>query len=401
MNVYSRACVLVTAFFLIGVVGHVKAQDRNLTREEIAGQLNALTTAVPFLMITPDSRSAAMGDVGVAISPDANSIHWNASKLVFSDIKSGFGISYAPWLRNIVPDVHLSYITGYSKISDNSAVGGSFRWFSLGQINFTDVTGDPTGSFEPNEFAIDGFYATKLSEDMSLAVSLRFIYSNLLGTRMFDGMSTNPGLAGAGDVSWYYKRNWGNSRNAPLSYAFGAAFTNLGSKITYTTSQKADFIPMNLRVGTSWNYKIDEFNEVSFSLDLNKLMVPTQPVYDINNPDSIIFGKNPKVPVLQGAYQSFFDAPGGFREELSELMISAGVEYWYAKQFALRGGYFHEAENKGGRKYFTVGAGFKMDLMSIDAAYLVPVLRSHPLQNQLRFSLLFDIDYFKSKGEVN
>jgi hypothetical protein len=305
-----------------------------------------ITTAVPFLTISPDSRAAGMGDVGVATSPDANSIHWNASKLAFAEKPNGFGISYAPWLRAIVPDVHLSYLSGYSKISQNSVVGGSFRYFSLGQINFTDVTGQDIGNFEPNEFAVDGFYATKLSDNMSLAVSLRFIYSNLTGTRTFNGISASPGMAGAGDISWYYK-NKIRKASMPTSYAVGAAITNLGSKITYTNSQEADFIPMNLRVGTSWTFDFDEFNSFTLSADLNKYLVPSQPVYDENNSDSIVRGMNPNVPVIQGAYQSFFDAPGGYREELNEIMISVGLEYWYAKQFALRAGYFHEAETKG------------------------------------------------------
>lgn len=384
----------VAAIMFIGLNSvHVDAQ--NLTTSEIVGQQNVITTAVPFLTISPDSRAAGMGDVGVATSPDANSIHWNASKLAFAEKPSGFGISYAPWLRAIVPDVHLSYLSGYSKISQNSVVGGSFRYFSLGQINFTDVTGQDIGNFEPNEFAVDGFYATKLSDNMSLAVSLRFIYSNLTGTRTFNGISASPGMAGAGDISWYYK-NKIRKASMPTSYAIGAAITNLGSKITYTNSQEADFIPMNLRVGTSWTFDFDEFNSFTLSADLNKYLVPSQPVYDENNSDSIVRGMNPNVPVIQGAYQSFFDAPGGYREELNEIMISFGLEYWYAKQFALRAGYFHEAETKGARKYLTFGLGFRYNVVGIDAAFLAPIARSHPLQNQMRFSILLDLEAFQS-----
>lgn len=384
----------VAAIMFIGLNSvHVDAQ--NLTTSEIVGQQNVITTAVPFLTISPDSRAAGMGDVGVATSPDANSIHWNASKLAFAEKPSGFGISYAPWLRAIVPDVHLSYLSGYSKITKNSVVGGSFRYFSLGQINFTDVTGQDIGNFEPNEFAVDGFYATKLSDNMSLAVSLRFIYSNLTGTRIFNGISASPGMAGAGDISWYYK-NKIRKASMPTSYAIGAAITNLGSKITYTNSQEADFIPMNLRVGTSWTFDFDEFNSFTLSADLNKYLVPSQPVYDENNSDSIVRGMNPNVPVIQGAYQSFFDAPGGYREELNEIMISFGLEYWYAKQFALRAGYFHEAETKGARKYLTFGLGFRYNVVGIDAAFLAPIARSHPLQNQMRFSILLDLEAFQS-----
>ncbi|MCK9480467.1 MAG: type IX secretion system outer membrane channel protein PorV [Bacteroidia bacterium] len=366
-----------------------------VTKNQLAGQQNVITTAVPFLTITPDSRSGAMGDAGVAISPDANSIHWNASKLAFVEKPIGFGISYAPWLRHIVPDVQLSYLSGFSRINQNSTVGGSFRYFSLGNINFTDITGNPMGSFEPNEFAIDGFYATKLSDKMSLAVTLRFIYSNLVGTRTGSGTSASPGIAGSGDVSWYYKDKLKKSKT-PTEYAFGVAITNLGSKITYTNAQEADFIPMNLRLGTAWTFNIDEFNSFMATCDFNKLLVPTPNYRSPTNPDSII-GRDPRVPVLQGAFQSFFDAPGGFKEELNEITISLGAEYWYAKTFALRMGYFHEANTKGQRKYISFGMGLRYNVIGIDAAYLAPFQRSHPLQNQLRFSLLLDMEAF-SKG---
>lgn len=367
-----------------------------LTVSQLAGQQNVITTAVPFLTITPDSRSAAMGDAGVAITPDANSIHWNASKLAFVKKPVGFGISYAPWLRHIVPDVQLSYISGYAKISENSTVGGSFRYFSLGNINFTDITGNPMGSFEPNEFAMDGFYATKLSDKMSLAVSLRFIYSNLVGTRTGSGTSASPGIAGAGDISWYYKDKLKKSKT-PTEYAFGVAITNLGSKITYTNAQEVDFIPMNLRLGTAWTFNIDEFNSFTATCDFNKLLVPTPAYKSKTNPDSIIYGRDPRVPILQGAFQSFYDAPGGFKEEMNEITVSLGAEYWYAKTFALRAGYFHESDTKGQRKYLTFGIGLRYNVVGIDAAYLAPFQRSHPLQNQMRFSLLLDLDAF-AKG---
>ena len=399
----------ISLFLGISFLIHSNIQGQ-ISRSQLAGQQNVITSAVPFLTITPDSRSAGMGDAGVAISPDANSVHWNPSKLVFAEKPTGFAINYAPWLRSIVPDVHLSYLSGYSRINKNSVVGGSFRYFSLGNILFTDFQGNSTGNFEPNELAFDGFYATKLSDKMSLAVSLRFIYSNLTGTRTFNGTSTRPGIAGAGDVSWFYKDKLKKAKT-PTSYAFGAAITNLGSKITYTVGENADFIPMNLRLGTAWTFDIDEFNSVTIAVDANKLLVPTRPLYlkSISNPAQDSFlnnervierGMDPNVPVLQGAMQSFYDAPGGFQEEMKEIMYSVGIEYWYDKVLALRTGYFHEADTKGMRKYLTFGAGIRYNVIGVDVAFLAPIQRSHPLQNQLRFSLLLDLAAFSDAGKL-
>lgn len=392
VNSFSKLGIVTLGFALIS--GPIL--NAQISTDELAGQQNVITTAVPFLTIAPDSRSAGMGDVGVATDPDVNATHWNAAKLAFAEKPTGFGLSYAPWLRAIVPDVHLSYLSGYARISDNSVVGGSFRYFSLGQINFTNQIGDPEGNFEPNEFAVDGFYATQLNENNSLAVSLRFIYSNLMGTRTFNGMSTSPGIAGSGDVSWFYK-NKIRKASTPTRYAIGAAITNLGSKITYTNSQDADFIPINLRVGTAWTFDFDEFNSLTLAFDANKLLTPTPPVYDING--DIAAGMDPDVPVLQGVFQSFYDAPGGFQEEMKEIMLGFGLEYWYDKTFALRAGYFNEAETKGARKFFTFGFGLRYNVLGIDAAYLAPLMRTHPLQNQLRFSLLFDLDAFRTPEE--
>lgn len=393
----TKTSSYITVAILISTFGFSSLHAQVTNPSQTAGQQNVITTAVPFLTITPDSRAAGMGDVGVATTPDANSIHWNASKLAFTEKNNGFSLNYAPWLRAIVPDVHHSYLSGFARINKRSVVGGSFRYFSLGNINFTDITGNPQGSFEPNEFAVDGFYATQLSDKMSLAVSLRFIYSNLVGTRTGSGTSANPGAAGAGDISWYYKDKLKKSKT-PTEYSFGVAFTNLGSKITYTGAQDADFIPMNLRIGTAWTFHVDDFNSFTVAADINKLLVPTRPIKDGN--DSILLGRDDRVPVLQGAFQSFYDAPNGFREEMQEIMIGLGLEYWYAKTFALRAGYFHEAENKGARKYLTFGLGLRYNVIGIDAAFLAPIQRSHPLQNQLRFSLLLDLAAFSDEVEA-
>jgi hypothetical protein len=374
-----------------------------ISKTQLAGQQNVVTTMVPFLTITPDSRSAGMADAGVAISPDANSIHWNMSKLAFAEKKSGMGISYAPWLRSLVPDVQFSYLSGYNKVGKNGVISGSFRYFSLGNINFTDFQGDPIGSFNPFEFALDAGYATRLSDNFSVGVALRFIRSNIAGVRQLNGISTRPGVSGAGDINVYYQDNIEiKGKDAKLS--FGANLQNIGSKMTYTNREQRDFIPMNLKIGGALDYEIDEYNRVVFALDVNKLMVPTRPYYLKNskggdsvdqNGTRVFVGGDPNVPVIQGLFQSFSDAPGGFREELKEYNVSLGMEYWYNKRFAARAGYFHEPTTKGNRKYLTFGFGVRYRVLGIDAAYLVPFQQRHPLANQLRFSLLFDFAAFK------
>jgi hypothetical protein len=384
--------------------GVTRAQQ-NISSKDLAGQQNVVTTMVPFLTITPDSRSGGMGDVGVAISPDANSIHWNMSKLSFAEKKSGLGISYAPWLRSLVPDVQFSYLSAYNKVGKNGVLAGSFRYFSLGNINFTDFQGDPLGSFNPNEFALDGGYATRLSENFSVGVVLRFIRSNIAGVRQLNGISTRPGIAGAGDINLYYTKKT-EIQDKPANVSFGVNFQNIGSKMTYTNREQRDFIPMNLKFGGALDYEIDEYNRVVFAADVNKLLVPTRPYYVRNwqggdsldmNGNRVILGGDPNVPVIQGLFQSFSDAPGGFREELREYNWSIGLEYWYNKKFAARAGYFNEPATKGNRKYLTFGFGVRYKVIGIDAAYLVPFQQRHPLANQLRFSMLFDFAAFSDK----
>lgn len=396
MNLHRFTALLVSGLSATQLLAQI-------SKTQLAGQQNVVTTMVPFLTITPDSRSAGMADAGVAISPDANSIHWNMSKLAFAEKKSGMGISYAPWLRSLVPDVQFSYLSGYNKVGKNGVISGSFRYFSLGNINFTDFQGDPIGSFNPNEFALDAGYATRLSDNFSVGVALRFIRSNIAGVRQLNGISTRPGVSGAGDINVYYQDNIEiKGKDAKLS--FGANLQNIGSKMTYTNREQRDFIPMNLKIGGALDYEIDEYNRVVFALDVNKLMVPTRPYYLKNskggdsvdqNGTRVFVGGDPNVPVIQGLFQSFSDAPGGFREELKEYNVSLGMEYWYNKRFAARAGYFHEPTTKGNRKYLTFGFGVRYRVLGIDAAYLVPFQQRHPLANQLRFSLLFDFAAFK------
>jgi len=386
---------LFTAIFSIGTLS-VFAQGGLQSKESLLGQRNVITTAAPFLLISPDSRGAAMGDLGVATSADANSIHWNASKLAFIEGDAGISLSAAPWLRQLVPDVWFYYMSGYKKIDKQSTVAMSLRYFTLGDIQFTDNNANSNGNYEPKEFALDGAYARKLSDNLSLGIALRFIFSDLArGQVGTSGAEIKAGIAGAGDVSATYKNDM-KIGGRDFDYSIGGNISNIGNKITYTTEANRDFIPVNLRLGTFWNTQIDEYNEIGFGVDFNKLLVPTpQYTYDsLGNIDGRVIDDG---PLIQGMLSSLGDAPGGFREELKEFTYSIGLEYWYAKQFALRAGYFHEAETKGARQYATFGAGLKYKVFQIDAAYLQPFTRRHPLQNTIRFSLLFDIDAFKQQ----
>lgn len=357
-------------------------------------------TVVPFLTIAPDSRAGAMGDAGVATSPDCYSMHWNPAKFAFIDGKGGFGISYAPWLRTLVPDINIAYLAGYGRIDTKQVISASLLYSSLGDIQFTDEFGTIVRNFKPNEFAVDAGYSRLFSEYLSGGIAFRFIYSNLTGGSFAGGTATKPGISWAADISAYYHRKTEiMSKNAIL--AFGLNFSNIGSKMSYTDSKAPDFIPMNLRLGASGTIDLDSYNSITLTIDLNKLLVPTRPKYDLNVKDSIISGKNPNVSVPVAIFQSFYDAPGGFKEELHEITYSFGAEYWYNKQFALRCGYFLENETKGNRKYFTAGAGFKMNIFSLDFSYLMPLAQNHPLARTLRFSLSFDLNSIKKATKVN
>jgi hypothetical protein len=380
----------------------VKAQTP-INNSTISGQLNTVTTSVPFLGIAPDSRSAALGEAGVAISPDVNSVYWNMSKLVFAEKDNGFSLSYAPWLRKIVNDMHHSYLSGYSKVGDRFAIGGSFRYFSLGNIAYTDNFGNSLGNSTPNEFALDAGISTALSKKMSIGVTLRYINSNLV-PRSFTSANVRPGRSGAGDISWFYQTKLKNSKmkkyNSKL--ALGANISNIGAKITYTDNTARDFIPTNLRIGGALNMDIDEYNSIMFTTDINKLLVPTNPqvIRDTATGQLIIVkGKNPDVGTIAGMLQSFSDAPDGFSEELKEYNLSFGFEWWYQKQFAARIGYFHENELKGDRQFLTLGLGIRYNVFGLDVTYVAPTNgNQHPLSNQLRFSLLFDMASLSGKG---
>jgi len=364
--------------FFIAVSGTVKLFSQ---------ELNAIQTVVPFLTIAPDSRAGAMGDAGVATTPDVYSMHWNPAKLAFIDGKGGVGISYSPWLRNLVPDINIAYLTGYYRIDDKQVASASLLYSSLGDVPFTNDFGDLERTFNPNELAFDLGYSRKFAEKFSGGIAFRFIYSNLTGGAFAGGAATKPGISFAADISGYYRSDVDLfSKDGEI--AFGLNFSNIGSKMSYSDAQTNDFIPMIFRVGTSATVEFDNYNKLTLTLDLNKLLVPTPPIY--NTDMEIIDGKDPNVSVPIAIFQSFYDAPGGFREEMREITYSLGTEYWYNNQFAIRGGYFHENETKGNRKYFTTGAGFKLKGFTIDFSYLMPLAQNHPLARTLRFSLSFD-----------
>lgn len=346
---------------------------------------NAIVTAGPFLRIVPDARSAAMGDVGVALSPDANSLHFNASKLVFAEKATGVAVTYTPWLRALnVPDVYLAYLSAYSQLNEDGAIGFGLRYFSLGDIAFTDENGMPLGNGRPNEFELNFTYARKLAERFSAGIGVKYIYSNLANGQEVGGEQISAGTGFAADISFTYQTPI-SLPNKTSQLRAGLAMTNLGSKITYTNSVEADWIPSNLGLGVAWEIDLNEYNQLTFTTDLNKLMVPTSNPLDTD-------GDAKDKGTIAGILGSFGDAPDGFSEELRELMWSFGVEYWYDQQLALRMGYFNEHSTKGNRKYFTAGLGIKYQVFGLNISYLIPTTNQRsPLDNTLRFSMLFDL----------
>ena len=345
---------------------------------QLVGQQRAITTAVPFVGITPDARHAALGDAGVATSPDANAAYWNAGKLVFiTDQKYGGSFSYTPWLGKIVNDMWISSLSGFYKINREQAVAVSLKYFDLGEISFRGYQNEPLGDFNPKEAAFDATYSRMLTDNFGIGLSARYIFSNLTGA--FTGSDAQAGNSVAADIGVFYTKPLQGTRNSTLS--LGGQISNIGAKISYTDNNNKDFLPTNLRLGGAYTTELDVYNNLTFVLDFNKLMVPSPNA----NRDT--------VSLLSGMFGSFSDAPGGFKEELQEFMISAGVEYWYRSIFAARLGYFNEHVDKGNRKYLTAGVGFRKNNFGIDVAYVVPTnQREHPLAETLRFTLLMHIN---------
>lgn len=396
--------LVLSALFALPFLASAQNTNTNtiLSNSEYASQLNTITTSVPFLMIAPDARGGAMGDVGVSSSADANSMHWNPAKYAFIEKDFGAAVSYSPWLRGLVTDINLAYLGGYKRINERQVVAASLLYFSLGNINFTNDQGDDMGSYKPNEFAVDVCYAYKFTDNFSGGVALRYIYSNLTGGAYVGGAASKAGQTAAADVSIMYNKPFEIS-DQKANFGFGMNISNIGAKISYTENLDRDFIPINLRLGPSLLYNFDKSNSLALMVDLNKLLVPTTPVYsdslDPNGNFVIIKGKDPNVSVVTGMVQSFYDAPGGFNEEIKEINVGIGLEYWYEKQFSVRAGYFNESSTKGARKYATLGAGLRYSVFGLDFAYLIPVQKQkNPLENTLRFTLLFDFDKVKGNS---
>lgn len=350
-------------------------------------QFNAITTAVPFLTITPDARSGALGDAGVALSTDANATFWNPAKLAFVEEKNGLSVSYSPWLQKLVSDVDLGYLSYFHNLDDRNTIGASLRYFSLGSISLVDANQADLGTYNPNELSLDVTFARKFGENFSLGTSIRYIHSNLLNGTFFSGQQTKAGNAIAADVSLYYKSDT-QQFGKDAQFAFGTNISNIGSKISYSDGGPKYFLPTNLKVGAANTWFLDDYNQLTVTLDVNKLLVPTPPIRNADG--TIAEGKDDNRSVVSGIFGSFSDAPGGASEEFKEINFGGGLEYWYNKQFALRTGYFYESPEKGNRKYLTLGAGFRYKFANIDFAYLVANQQSSPLANTLRFSLLFN-----------
>ncbi len=413
-----RQLIIIITLALVASM-HTTAQ--NLTDEEAAAavQLNTITTAVPFLLIAPDTRGGALGDAGVATSPDGNSLHWNMAKMAFLTDMSGarlksdrpdFGISlsYSPWLRNLVDDMSLAYLSGYKIINDKQAVSGALRFFDLGTITFTDINGSVIRDFKPIEFSFDVGFAQKLSEKLSGGFAARYIHSNLTGGIGVNGAGSKAGRSAAADVSIFYTNPDLSIGGKDARLNIGMNVSNIGAKIAYTETADRDFLPANLRLGAALSMYLDEYNELTFTSDFNKLLVPTNGVYatkdtGLYNEGDIVSGRESNVGVAAGIFGSFTDAPGTvlqdeddeyyvvegskFKEEINEINISLGLEYVYANQFAFRTGFFHEDPTKGNRQFITLGAGVKFQVFSIDMSYLISTRNQNPLANTLRFGL--------------
>jgi hypothetical protein len=397
---------------IIAVAGILLGLDAFAQTEANELQLNTITTAVPFLQITPDSRSGAMGDVGTALSPSSSSFFWNTSMLAFSEQDMEVSLSYSPWLQQIARDINLSHLAGYKRINERNVVGGSLRFFSLGEIVFTDETGAQTLVHVPYEMELLAGYSYKLNDKFALGLNGKFIYSNLTAGIIVAGAQSKAGLAGAADVSFSYFNDDVKLGAAGGSLAFGATLNNVGNKISYTELDDRDFLPTNLKLGSALTFDFDKYNVVTWAVDVSKLLVPTPPtMLNINGASTMVSGYDPNVGVVPGMLQSFYDAPGALtrdengdyienpdgtyqveggsklKEELTEIMIGTGVEYWYNNVFAARGGYFYENLNKGARQHLTFGIGLKYNMFGIDFSYLTSLRRNNPLQNTIRFTL--------------
>lgn len=387
-------------------------------------QLNTITTSMPFLAIIPESRGGAMGDCGTALSANSTSIFWNTAMLNFAEDDAEISISYTPWLRKLTNDISLSYLSGYKRLGQRQAITGSLRYFSLGQITYTTETAQKIRDDKPSEFEVAAGYAFKLSERQSIGVNGKFAYSNLTGGIPVAGTSTKAGIAGIADLSYVFRNDNVKVFGRKSIYALGVTVNNIGNKIAYSETSRRDFLPMNLKIGNAVTTKIDNYNKFTYTIELQRLLVPTPPITQINDDGDfeIVSGRNNDVGVIAGLVQSFYDAPGvvktdengdyvqksdgtyevvkgtRFKEELAEINIATGFEYWYADVFAVRGGFFYENKNKGGRQFFTTGISFQYNIFGIDISYLASLKRDNPLGNTVRFTLRFKLGQTTTGG---
>lgn len=388
-----------STFFKIWMACACCAISLSVSAQDKKDMFNPEHASVTSQTIAPDARAAGMGDVGAATDPDVASQYWNPAKYPFSISRAGVALNYTPWLRQLVSDIDLAYLAGYYRIGDYSAVSGSLRYFSLGEVMTS--TADDAMTIHPYEMSVDVAYSLMLSEHFSLGAAVRWIYSDLTYNYTDD---TAPGSAFAADLSAYYQ-NYLNFGSRECQLGLGLNISNVGSKINFGGDDNSEFIPANLRLGASLMIPIDEYNRFTIAADANKLLVPTYPTEDqfkeapdkgnYNDYTDYVQKKYYDISSINGIFKSFSDAPNGFREELQEVRWSAGVEYTYHDQFSLRAGYHHESENKGNLKYFTVGAGFRMSVFSLDAGYVIATAKSNPLDQTLRFTLNFDMDGIK------
>lgn len=371
--------------------------------QDIKNEFNPIQTGVTSLSIAPDARGASMGDLGVATDPDANSQYWNPSKYAFAYSNAAVSLSYTPWLRKLINDIFLANLNGYWKLggNDNQALSASLRYFSLGEVNTTDGSGVTTQSLNPYEMALDLGYSRKLSESFSMGVVFRYIYSDLGFSDSYAGDQTTGASAFSADISGYYTSYPIIGRNE-CQWSWGWNISNIGTKVSYNNGEDPAFLPTNLRIGTAFTFPLADYHNLTLALDLNKLLVPTRPRE--SDFDDTTEGQQAYLDALEewedmspisGIFNSFSDAPGGAKEELREINYSIGAEYNYNQQFFLRAGYFHENEFKGNRQYFGFGAGFALNVVRLDASYMIATAQTSPLDQTLRFSLTFDMDGLK------
>jgi hypothetical protein len=384
------ASVVLTLF---AISTTLKAQNNPPTTglgQQDGEERNVITTAMPFLLISPDSRAAGMGDVGAALSPDANAMQWNAARLAFVESEVGGALSYSPWLANLnVSDMSISYLSGYYKLSQEQVIGFSLKYFDLGEITFTTGANDPGLQAKPKDFAISFAYSRKLSDALGASLTAGMARSNLFGNYSTSSQEqSKPATALIVDLGVFYtKELLFNGKDSDFN--LGLQVSNISNKVTYSSADQEQFLPINLKLGSAFETYLDAYNSLTFSVDFNKLMVPTP------DPD-----RETEPTLLEGMFGSFGDAPGGFKEEMREISISTGLEYWYNNVFALRTGYFHEHDTKGGRKYFTTGLGFRYQVLGLDFSYLIPVKKQNPLGETLRFTALFNLDQLSSNKDT-